>query len=101
MGRGRPPTAEQPQVAQRYRVVVAVEAVAQAEDVHGWTVWATPVGAEVGSDAEMLPAYHDQHSTVEPGCRWSKHPAAITPVWLEQPERIAAFAMLTVAGLLV
>src|SRR5207245_9359159 len=33
--------------------------------------------------------------------RWLKHPAAIAPVWLEKPERIAALAMLTVLGLLV
>jgi transposase len=32
---------------------------------------------------------------------WIKHPAAIAPVWLEKPERIAALAMLTVVGLLV
>jgi len=38
---------------------------------------------------------------VEPGFRWIKNPAAIAPVWLEQPERIAALAMLTVIGLLV
>ena len=38
---------------------------------------------------------------MEPGFRWIKHPAAISPVWLEQPERIAALAMLTVVGLLV
>jgi transposase len=38
---------------------------------------------------------------VEPGFRWIKHPAAISPVWLEKPERIAALAMLTVMGLLV
>jgi len=30
-----------------------------------------------------------------------KNPAAIAPVWLEKPERIAALAMLTVIGLLV
>ena len=35
------------------------------------------------------------------GFRWIKNPAAIAPVWLEKPERIAALAMLTVVGLLV
>ena len=40
-------------------------------------------------------------TTVEPGFRWIKNPAAIAPVWLEKPERIAALAMLTVLGLLV
>ena len=38
---------------------------------------------------------------MEPGFRWIKNPAAISPVWLEKPERIAALAMLTVVGLLV
>src|SRR5262245_31727189 len=49
----------------------------------------------------MLQAYQEQHSTVEPGFRWIKNPAAISPVWLEKPERIATLAMLTVVGLLV
>jgi hypothetical protein len=49
----------------------------------------------------VLQAYQEQHITVEPGFRWIKNPAAISPVWLEKPERIAALAMLTVMGLLV
>src|SRR5215831_20235460 len=52
-------------------------------------------------DADILQAYHDQNTTVEPGFRWIKNPAAISPVWLEKPDRIAALAMLTVLGLLV
>jgi transposase len=99
--RGRPTKAEQPQLEQRYRVMVEVEAVKQAADDKGWTVLATTVGSEVCTDAEIFQAYHDQHSTVEPGFRWIKNPAAITPVWLEKPERIAALAMLTVVGLLI
>jgi transposase len=55
----------------------------------------------VSTDAEILQAYQEQHTTVEPGFRWIKNPAAIAPVWLETPERIAALAMLTVVGLLV
>jgi hypothetical protein len=43
----------------------------------------------------------DPNTTVEPGVRWIKNPAAIAPGWLEKPERIAALAMLTVVGLLV
>ena len=62
---------------------------------------ATPVDAEVCPDADILQAYQDQNTTVEPGFRWIKNPAAIAPVWLEKPERIAALAMLTVLGLLV
>lgn len=56
---------------------------------------------EEGTAAEILQAYHDQNTTVEPGFRWIKNPAAIAPGWLEKPERIAALAMRTVVGLLV
>ena len=52
-------------------------------------------------DAEVLQAYQQQYTSVEPGFRWIKNPAAISPVWLEKPARIAALAMLTVVGLLV
>ena len=62
---------------------------------------ATPVDAEGCPDGEILRAYQDQNTTVEPGFRWIKNPAAIAPVWREKPERIAALAMLTVLGLLV
>ena len=68
---------------------------------YGWTVLATTVPPEVCTDTEVLQAYQEQHITVEPGFRWIKNPAAISPVWLEKPERIAALAMLTVVGLLV
>jgi transposase len=101
MRRGRPPKAEAPQVEVRYRLVVHTEALVPSEDAHGWTVLATTVRPEVCTDAEMLQAYQEQHITVEPGFRWIKNPAAISPVWLEKPERIAALAMLTVVGLLV
>jgi len=37
-----------------------------------------------------LQAYQEQHTTVELGFRWIKHPAVISPVWLEKPERMAA-----------
>ena len=59
------------------------------------------MSAAVCTDAEILQAYQEQRATVEPGFRWIKNPAAIAPVWLEKPERIAALAMLTVLGLLV
>jgi transposase len=99
--RGRPTKTDQPPIAQHYRVAVEVAATERAEDAQGWTVLATTVGGEVCTDAEIVEAYHNQPSTVEPGFRWIKNPAAITPVWLEKPERIAALAMLTVVGLLV
>ena len=99
--RGRPPKAEAPQVEVRYRLAVHPEALIPSEDAQGWTVLATTVPPEACTDAEMLQAYQEQHITVEPGFRWIKNPAAISPVWLEKPERIAALAMLTVVGLLV
>jgi transposase len=80
---------------------VDVEALANPEEANGWMVLATTVPAEVWSDTDILQAYQDQNTTVEPRFRWIKNPAAIAPVWLEKPERIAALAMLTVVGLLV
>jgi hypothetical protein len=72
------------------RLGVEVEALAHAEEANGWTVLAPTVDVEVCPDVDMLQAYQDQNTTVEPGLRWLKHPAAIAPVWLEKPERIAA-----------
>lgn len=99
--RGRPPKAEPSQEETRYRLVVEAEAVREAEQAQGWTVLATTVDAATCSDAQILRAYQEQNSTGEPGLRWIKNPAAITPMWVEKPERIAALAMLTVVGLLV
>jgi transposase len=99
--RGRPAKTDLPPLESGYRLVVEVEALAHPEADNGWTVLATTVSAEGCADAELLRAYQDQNTTVEPGFRWIKNPAAIAPVWLEKPERIAALAMLTVVGLLV
>jgi transposase len=99
--RGRPAKTDPPPLESGYRLVVEVEALANAEEDNGWTVLATTVRAEDGADGEILQAYQEQNTTVEPGFRWIKNPAAIAPVWLEKPERIAALAMLTVLGLLV
>ena len=59
------------------------------------TVLATTVGAEVCTDAEILEAYQEQHTTVEPGFRWIKNPAAIAPVWLQQAARWNPFSWAT------
>src|SRR5262249_59813559 len=83
------------------RLLVEVTALAHAEEDHGWAVRATTVPTEGCADAEMLQAYQEQNTPVEPGFRWIKNPAAIAPVWVEKPARIAALAMLTVLGLLV
>ena len=99
--RGRPARTDPAPLEAGYRLVVEVEAWPNPEEDHGWTVLATTVSTEVCTDAEILQAYQEQHTTVEPGFRWIKNPAAISPVWLEKPERIAALAMLMVLGLLV
>jgi transposase len=99
--RGRPAKAESPPMEAGYRLLVEVEPLANLEEDNGWAVLATTVSAEAYADAEILQAYQEQNTTVEPGFRWIKNPAAIAPVWLEKPERIAALAMLTVIGLLV
>jgi hypothetical protein len=99
--RGRPPQNEPLPEALSYRLRVAAEPLERTAAENGWTVLATTIAAEVCSDAQIVHAYQEQHSSVEQGFRWLKNPAAIAPVWLEKPERIAALAMLTVVGLLV
>src|SRR5207253_6934053 len=99
--RGRPAKMDPPPTESGYRLVVEVAALANPEEDNGMTVLATTVRTEVCGDAAILQAYQDQTTTVEPGFRWIKNPAAISPVWLEKPERIAALAMLTVIGFLV
>jgi transposase len=91
--RGPPTKTESPPTEAGYRLVVEVTALANLEEDNGWTVLAPTVDAEVCPDADILQAYQDQNTTVEPGFRWIKNPAAIAPVWLEKPERIAALAM--------
>ena len=99
--RGRPAKTDPPPTEAGYRLEVEVTALANPEEDNGWTVLATTVPPEACPDTEILQAYQEQTTTVEPGFRWIKNPAAIAPVWLEKPERIAALAMLTVLGLLV
>jgi hypothetical protein len=99
--RGRPPKTELPPDTIRSRLRGEAAAPVPSADTPGWTVLATTVGAESGTDTEGLQADQGQHITVAPGFRGIKHPAAISPVWLEKPERIAALAMLTVVGWLV
>jgi transposase len=99
--RGRPAKTDPPAVETCYGLVVEVEPLGRSEEDNGWTVLATTVQGDVCPDAAILEAYQEQHTTVEPGFRWIKNPAAISPVWLEKPERIATLAMLTVIGLLV
>ena len=88
--RGRPAQTDQPALETCYGLGVEAEPLGKLEEETGWTVLATTVSAEVCTDAALLEAYQEQHTTVEPGFRWIKNPAAISPVWLAKPERIAA-----------
>jgi transposase len=99
--RGRPAKTDPPPMEPCYHLSVAVTVEVVPEEENGWIVLATTGSAARCADSEILQAYQEQNTTVEPGFRWSKNPAAISPVWLEKPERIAALAMRTVVGLLV
>jgi transposase len=88
--RGRPAKTEPPPTETGYRLVVEVTALANLEEDNGWAVLAMTVSTEACGDTEILQAYQEQNTTVEPGFRWIKNPAAIVPVWLEKPERMAA-----------
>jgi len=88
--RGRLAQTDSPPLEAGYRLVGEGEALANPGEDNGWAVLATPVSAEGCAAVEILQAYQDQNTTVEPGFRWIKNPAAIAPVWLEKPERIAA-----------
>jgi hypothetical protein len=89
--RGRPAKTDPPLMALCYHLGVEVTVQAMPEEENGWIVLATTVRAERWGESAILQAYQEQNTTVEPGFRWIKNPAAIAPVWLEKPERIAAF----------
>jgi hypothetical protein len=72
------------------RLAGAVETLDNAEEGPGWPVRAPPVSAEAWPDAEVLGASQEHHTTVAPGLCGSTTPAALSPVWREQPEWQAA-----------
>ena len=61
--RGRPAKTDPPPLESGYRLVVAVEALANPEEDNGWMVLATTVHAEVCSATDILQAYQDQNTT--------------------------------------
>lgn len=99
--RGRPRKGETMEQERVYRLHVTTRALKPPVATFGWLVLATTVSEQACEDADVVRTYREQTTTVEPGFRWIKNPAAISPVWLEKRERIAALAMLTVVGLLV
>ena len=76
--RGRPAKTDPPPTESGYRLVVEVEALSNLAEDNGWTVLATTVHSEV-SDADILQAYQDQNTPVEPGFRWIKKPGGDWP----------------------
>jgi hypothetical protein len=54
--RGRPAKTDPPPTESGYRLVVEVDALPNAEEDNGWTVLATTVRAEMGTDTEILQA---------------------------------------------
>lgn len=79
--RGRPRKDEALEHEQVYALRLTTKALRPPVQTFGWMVLATTVSAQTSDDAEIVRAYRDQSTTVEPGFRWIKNPAAITPVW--------------------
>jgi hypothetical protein len=63
-----------------YQLGVEVTVQAIPEEANGWIVRATTVSAARGEDRAILQAYQEQNTTVAPGLRWIKNPAASSPV---------------------
>jgi len=78
--RGRPAKTDPPPTEAGSRLAVEIEALSNSAEDNGWTVLATIVSAETCADSEILQVYQEQNTTVEPGFRWIKNPAAISPV---------------------
>jgi hypothetical protein len=88
--RGRLPKPALPQATSRSGLRGEAAAHVPSADTQGGTGLATTVGAESGTEPALLPAYQAPHSTVAPGWRGSKNPAALSPGWREKPARMAA-----------
>src|SRR5215510_329175 len=58
--RGRPAKTDPAPTESGYRLVVEVEVLRHPEEDNGWTVLATTVRPEEGTDTEILQAYQDQ-----------------------------------------
>jgi hypothetical protein len=63
-------------------VPVDVETTANVtpEAANDWLVLATTISAEQCTDKEILHAYQEQNTPVEPGFQWIKNPAVNSPV---------------------
>jgi transposase len=103
--RGRPPKhAPRPQHQVwrvSWQVHEATEAItARAQRERRFVLATNVLDAQDLTDAELLQAYKGQPS-VELSFKWAKNPAAIAPIFLETPTRIAALGCVYLIALLV
>jgi transposase len=103
--RGRPPKAAPRPQRQVWRVTwhpqEAIDAISRRAQRERRFVLATNVlDAQQLSDAELLRAYKGQPAA-ELSFKWAKNPAAIAPIFLETPSRIAALGCVYLIALLV
>jgi transposase len=103
--RGRPPKASPRPQHQVWRVTwqpqEAIDAISRRAQRERRFVLATNVlEAQQLSDAELLQAYKGQPAA-ELSFKWAKNPAAIAPIFLETPSRIAALGCVYLIALLV
>jgi transposase len=79
----------------------ATEAIAaQIQRERRFVLATTVLDAQQLSDAEVLKAYQGQ-SALELSFKWAKNPAAIAPIFLETPTRIAALGGVYLIALLI
>jgi transposase len=103
--RGRPPKGSlRPQRQMwrvRWQVQEATEAIAtQAQRERRFVLATNVLDAQQLTDAALLQAYKGQPA-VELSFKWAKNPAAIAPIFLETPTRIAALGCVYLIALLV
>jgi len=103
--RGRPPK-DAPRPQRRvwhviWQVHEAAEAITTQAQREGRFVLATHVlDAQELTDAELLRAYNGRPAA-ELSFKWAKNPAALAPIFLETPTRIAALGCVYLIALLV
>jgi transposase len=85
----------------RWQVQEATEAIAtQAQRERRFVLATNVLDAQQLTDADLLQAYKGQPA-VELSFKWAKNPAAIAPIFLETPTRIAALGCVYLIALLV
>ena len=102
--RGRPPKGSPRPQRQMWRVCwqvrEATEAIAtQVQRERRFVLATNMLDTQQLTDADLLRAYKGQ-SAVGLSCKWAKDPAAIAPIFLEIPTRIAALGCVYLLALL-